>query len=59
MNGEGIRAWPSKRNLDLEVSSPKNIDEPFRYKESTQFIMADLPLQRDSYESILQKVKVC
>ena len=46
-----IRAWLSKGNLDLEVSSPKKNDEPFRYKESTQFIMADLPLQRDIYES--------
>ena len=46
-----LRAWLSKGNLILELSRPKLNDEPFRYKESTEFIMADSPLQRDIYES--------
>ena len=46
-----LRAWHSKGNLILEVSRPKPSDEPFRFKESTEYRMADSPLQRDIYES--------
>ena len=45
------RAWLSKGNLILDVSSPKLNDEPFRYKESTEYKMANFPLQKDLYES--------
>ena len=46
-----VRAWLSNGNLDLEVSSPKKNAETYRYNESTESTMADLPLQRDVYES--------